>query len=153
MRDCLGRGCRDILFDICLDFGRIDVEDMSRHLPRNLATKRYVMSCRDICQDIWSHEREASSGAHLDENFKSRNQRNFVRLLPFDVNLLDLECHFRNLSAIIAPRCAFIPRAQRAEQNFSPVGPNVMSRVATFAKDPGPLMSCHVETFARNLGI
>ena len=101
---------------------------MSRHLPRNLATKRYVMSCRDICQDIWSHEREASSGAHLDENFKSRNQRNFVRLLPFDVNLLDLECHFRNLSAIIAPRCAFIPRAQRAEQNFSPVGPNVMSR-------------------------
>ena len=24
-------------------------------------------------------------------------------------------------------KCAFLPRAQRAERNFSPVGPNVMS--------------------------
>ena len=46
------RRCRDSLFDICLDFGRSNVEDMSRHLPRNLGTKRYVMSCRDICHDI-----------------------------------------------------------------------------------------------------
>ena len=147
------RGCRDILFDICLDFGRIDVEDMSRHLPRNLATKRYVMSCRDICQDIWSHEREASSGAHLGKHCKSCNRRNCVRLLPFWCQFTRFECHFCNLSAIIAPRYAFIPRAQRAEpKNFHPWD-QMSCRVATFAKDPGPLVSCRVETFARNLGI
>ena len=33
---CPWRGCRDIPFDICLDLGPGRVEDMSRHLPRNL---------------------------------------------------------------------------------------------------------------------
>ena len=55
---CPWHSCRDNLFDICLDFGRSNVEDMSRHLPGNLGMRRNVTSCRDICQDILNHERK-----------------------------------------------------------------------------------------------
>ena len=121
------RECRDIPFDICLDLGPGRVEDMSRHLPRNLVTRRDVMSCRDICQDTSANASAPLRGTNFGKISGVETEEILCDSCRFDVVLCDFSGIFEILPDFSVQNHAFRPRAQRAERNFSPAGPNVMS--------------------------
>ena len=65
----------------------------------------------------------------------------------FDINLLDLTAIFAVVGTFCPRICFQTVRASARSENFHPW--DQMSRhVATFAKDPGPVVSCRVATFA-----
>ena len=130
-RSCLGHGCRDILFDICLDFGGGCVEDMSRHLPKNLEKKRDVMSCRDICLD--RHKVNASAplgGSTFGKSQEGSPMRdgNSRVFWPCCGRFLRFRQDFRDLSPTVeSPETCFQTARAARGVKFSLMWPNVMS--------------------------
>ena len=97
MAACPFQGNRDIPCDICPDLGPGRVEDMSRHLPGNLVTKRDVMSCRDIWQDTSANASAPRRGTDFGKISGVETEEISCDSCRFDVVLCDFSGIFEIL--------------------------------------------------------
>ena len=124
-------------------------------------------TCRDICLEIW-RQREMSrhvatfaktrarmplpcSEGRISVKSQESRPKKFCAIIAFLTSLFAISAAFSRFSQTFESKNMLSDRARSARSEiFHPLG-QMSCHVATFAKDLGEVMSCRVATFARSL--